>query len=61
MKSSSGTAPPDDRRISSQQMALLSGAVFDIPPRTRWLIAVAGAAGIVVVVEQGLFEGVVES
>jgi CRP-like cAMP-binding protein len=37
------------RGISSAQAALLSRAIFDIPPRTRNLIALAGVAGIVVV------------
>jgi hypothetical protein len=36
------------RGTSSLQLAALSRSDFDIPPRTRRLIAVAGAAGIVV-------------
>ena len=37
------------RGISSLQLAAHSRSDFDIPPRTRRLIAVAGAAGIVVI------------
>lgn len=43
--------------VSSRQMALLSGAVFDVPPRTRRLIAVAGAAGVVVITVGSLVGG----
>ena len=33
--------------LKDHQLALLSRAVFDIPPRTRYLLAIAGVIGIV--------------
>jgi CRP-like cAMP-binding protein len=40
--------------MSSIQVALRSGAVFDIPKRTRSLLLVAGLAGVVVIVVECL-------
>jgi CRP-like cAMP-binding protein len=45
------------RGTSSLQLAALSRSDFDIPPRTRRLIAVAGAAGIVVIAVGSLVGG----
>jgi CRP-like cAMP-binding protein len=43
--------------MSSIQVALRSGAVFDVPKRTRSLLLVAGAAGAVVIVVASLLSG----
>jgi len=43
--------------LQSRQLALLSGAVLDIPRRTRWVIFVAALTGIGLVVMGSLFSG----
>jgi hypothetical protein len=49
--------PSHGRGSSSLQLAFLSRSVFDVPPGTRRLIAVAGVAGIVVVTVGSLVGG----
>ncbi|MEN8149978.1 MAG: cyclic nucleotide-binding domain-containing protein [Planctomycetota bacterium] len=43
--------------LRSRQLALLSGAVLDIPRRTRWVIFTAALTGIGLVVMGSLFSG----
>lgn len=57
MESRSRHNPLGGRSISNLQVALRAQASFDIPPRTRRLIAVAGLAGIVVIVVGSLVGG----
>jgi CRP-like cAMP-binding protein len=57
MKSTSQGGRSQGRGVSSLQLALLSRSVFDIPPRTRRLITVAGVAAIVVIAMGSLVGG----
>ena len=40
--------------LKDHQLALLSRAIFDIPPRTRYLLVIAGVIGIVLVTMESL-------
>ncbi len=57
MESRAHRDPLGGRGISNLQLALRAQAGFDIPPRTRRLIAVAGLAGMVVIVVGSLVGG----
>ena len=46
-----------DESLKSLQLALLSQAVLDIPPRTRFLLTAAGCSGIVIIVVESLVGG----
>lgn len=43
-------ARPSRRAMSARNVALRSGAIFDIPPRTRTLLLLGGLVGVVVIV-----------
>lgn len=52
---------PEAGPLEARQLALLSNAVFDVPPRTRLVLAVMGAIGVGLIAMESLVSGRPES